>query len=392
MTSRQLLVFLVGTMLPSFLVSLLATAAVRRLAPRWGLIDRPAARKVHATPTPLGGGIAIWLGIALPLTAGLIVAALVRSGMVSTDLVPEFAVRHLAGVLQQSGKLVALLAASTVLLLLGLADDSRGLPWYYRLGAQAVVAAACVWLVDDLRLTVFLNLPLLTGALSVLWIVGLINSLNMLDNMDGLSGGVAAIAATMLAAILLLAPDPITRQPQLFVAGLLLVVVGSVLGFLWHNRPPAAIFMGDAGSYVLGFLLAIASLLATYASYQGTSGSGGGRHTVLAPLCVLAVPLYDMVTVIAIRLANGRSPFHADKNHFSHRLVDLGLTKSQAVLTIYLTTATCGLGGLLLHQVNTAGAVMIVLLVVCVLAVIAIIETAARRKVLGQRRRNGNKS
>jgi UDP-GlcNAc:undecaprenyl-phosphate GlcNAc-1-phosphate transferase len=128
--------------------------------------------------------------------------------------------------------------------------------------------------------------------------------------------------------------------------------------------------------------------LATYASYRTTSEDGAGRHAVLAPLCVLAVPLYDMLTVIAIRLSNGRSPFEADKNHFSHRLVDLGLTKTQAVLTIYLTTATCGLAGLLLHQVNAAGAVMVVLLVVCVLSVIAIVETAARRKVLQQRLHN----
>jgi UDP-GlcNAc:undecaprenyl-phosphate GlcNAc-1-phosphate transferase len=251
---------------------------------------------------------------------------------------------------------------------------------------QTAVAAACVLLIADLQLTIFLDLPLLTGALSVVWIVALINSFNMLDNMDGLSGGVAAIAAAMLAAILLMAPDPVTRQPQLFVAGLLLVVVGSVLGFLWHNRAPAAIFMGDAGSYTLGFFLAVASLLATYASYRTTGEGEAGRHAVLAPLCVLAVPLYDMVSVLAIRIANRKSPFEADKNHFSHRLVDLGLTKPQAVLTIYLTTATCGLAGLLLHQVNAAGAVLIVLLVVCILAVIGIIETAARRKVNGKKR------
>ncbi|MCA9208701.1 MAG: undecaprenyl/decaprenyl-phosphate alpha-N-acetylglucosaminyl 1-phosphate transferase, partial [Planctomycetales bacterium] len=83
--------------------------------------------------------------------------------------------------------------------------------------------------------------------LSVLWIVMLVNSFNMLDNMDGLSGGVATIASLMLAAVLLMNPDPETRQPQLFVAGLLLVLAGSTCGFLWHNRPPARIFMGDAG-------------------------------------------------------------------------------------------------------------------------------------------------
>ncbi len=368
-------------MLPSLLISLVATALLRRMAPRWGLIDRPAARKVHATPTPLGGGIAIWLGIVVPLLLGLVVAVLVQRNMVPQGVLPTFAAPHVAGAVAQGGKLLAIVAAASLLMLLGLADDRRGIPWPVRLGVQFSLATLCVWWIDDLQLTMFINLPLLTSVLSVLWIVGLINSFNMLDNMDGLSAGVAGIAASMLAAILLLAPDPTTQQPQLFVAGLLLVVAGSVLGFLWHNRPPATIFMGDAGSYVLGFFLAVASLLATYASYRSTSESNAGHHAILAPLCVLAVPLYDMVTVIAIRLARGVSPFQADKNHFSHRLVDLGLTKSQAVLTIYLTTATCGLAGLLLHQVNFAGAIVVLLLVVCVLAVIAIIETAARRKV-----------
>lgn len=380
MSPRELVVFVLVTTLPSFFVALAATAIIRHLAPRCGLIDKPAARKVHTTPTPLGGGIAIWLAIVLPLAVGLIGATLIQQEVLPQTILLAFAVPHVPGILQQSGKLAGLLIASTVLMLLGLADDARGVAWQWRLLVQTAVAALCVLLIDDLRLTIFLNLPLLTGALSVLWIVGLINSFNMLDNMDGLSGGVAAITAAILAAILLMDPDPTTRQPQLFVAGLLLVVVGSGLGFLWHNRPPATIFMGDAGSYVLGFFLAIASLLATYASYQPTSDAAG-RHAVLAPLCVLAVPLYDMVTVLAIRIANGRSPFEADKNHFSHRLVDLGLTKPQSVLTIYLTTATCGLAGLLLHQVNATGAVLIVLLVVCILAVIAIIETAARRKV-----------
>jgi UDP-GlcNAc:undecaprenyl-phosphate GlcNAc-1-phosphate transferase len=126
-------------------------------------------------------------------------------------------------------------------------------------------------------------------------------------------------------------------------------------------------------------MIAIATLLASYASYSGELGER--RHAILAPLLVMAVPLYDMTTVILIRLRAGKSPFAADKNHFSHRLVDLGLTKTQAVLTVYLTTATCGLGALLLHQVDQAGAVVIVLLVGCILALIGILEVTARRTI-----------
>ena len=120
----------------------------------------------------------------------------------------------------------------------------------------------------------------------------------------------------------------------------------SLVGFLGHNGPPARLFMGDAGSYLVGYLLAMTTLSATFA------GSDLPRHAILAPLCVLAVPLYDTLTVVLIRLRGGRSPFEGDKSHFSHRLVELGMTKTQAVLTIYLTTATCGLGALLLHQVE----------------------------------------
>jgi UDP-GlcNAc:undecaprenyl-phosphate GlcNAc-1-phosphate transferase len=238
-----------------------------------------------------------------------------------------------------------------------------------------LAVAAAVVFGKSWKLTFFVDIPVLTNLLSVIWIVGLINSFNMLDNMDGLSAGVATIAAAMLAAVLLVAPDPENHGPQLFVAGFLLVLVGSLVGFLWHNRPPARLFMGDAGSYLIGFLIAVTAMLGTFA------GGSLPRHAVLAPLCVLAVPLYDTISVVCIRLRAGRSPFEGDKNHFSHRLVDLGLTKPQAVLTIYLTTAACGLTALVLHQVNTAGAITIVLSIVCLLAVIAILETTARRKV-----------
>jgi UDP-GlcNAc:undecaprenyl-phosphate GlcNAc-1-phosphate transferase len=375
MNLDSLCYFLAGAILPSLVVSFLVGFAVRQFAPRWGLVDKPNARKVHTSPTPLGGGLAIWLGVLVPFSAGECVLLLMNSGVLPAELAPEFVREHLAGLSAQSMSLWVLLLAGTVLVVLGIIDDRRGIDWRIRLAVQFAVAAACV-ASQGWRLTAFINLPLLTGFLSVVWIVGLINSFNMLDNMDGLSAGVAAIAASVLAAVLLLAPDPQTNRPQLFVAGLLLVLVGSLVGFLLHNRPPARIFMGDAGAYFVGFLIAVSTLLATYASYKS-----GTRHAILAPVVVMAVPLYDMLTVIWIRLREGRSPFQADKCHFSHRLVELGLTKTQAVLTIYLTTATCGLGALLLHRVDTVGAYIIVLLVLCVLALIAILESTARRKL-----------
>lgn len=376
MNLQSLLLFLAGAVLPSFLISLIAVWVLRGLAPALGLIDKPGQRKVHTTPTPLGGGLGIWLGVVGAFAAGQLFLSLATTQTQIASLIPDFARPHLGGLAQQSPKLWILLAAGSVLTLLGLLDDRRGLAWQLRLTVQFAVATACVVAVNNLQLTAFIASPWITGALSVLWIVALINSFNMLDNMDGLSGGVAAIAAAILAAAMLLATDPENRGPQLFVAGLLLVLVGSILGFLVHNRPPARIFMGDAGSYFIGFCIAVATLLATYTDYQG-----GRRHAILTPLCVMAVPLYDMITVILIRLKHGQSPFHPDKNHFSHRLVDLGLTKPQAVLTVWLTTATCGLGALLLHRVDAIGAAIIVLLIGSVLLIIAILEATARRTI-----------
>jgi UDP-GlcNAc:undecaprenyl-phosphate GlcNAc-1-phosphate transferase len=193
--------------------------------------------------------------------------------------------------------------------------------------------------------------------------------------MDGLSAGVAGISAIMLAAALLLGPETGDNDPQLFVAGFLLVLAGSVLGFLWHNHPPARIFMGDAGSYFVGFCIAVATILATFAG-QGNES----RHSILAPLCVMAVPFYDMLTVIWIRVREGRSPFDADRCHFSHRLVDLGFSQSLAVYTIYLLTIICGIAAMLLQQVKGCSAVMVILLVLSVLLLIGILETTARKK------------
>jgi UDP-GlcNAc:undecaprenyl-phosphate GlcNAc-1-phosphate transferase len=134
--------------------------------------------------------------------------------------------------------------------------------------------------------------------------------------------------------------------------------------------------MGDAGSYFVGFCIAVATLLATYAGYRSE-----GKHSILAPLLVMAVPFYDMLSVLWIRWREGRSLFQADKCHLSHRRVDLGLSKGQAVLTIYLLTTVCTMSALLLHQVDQVGAVVLVVVVCCVLILIAILESTARKRL-----------
>jgi len=369
--------------LPALAMAYVLGFVIRRLARRFGLVDRPGGRKLHKTPVPLGGGVAIWLAVLLTFALGQTALLAWEAGGrpyisgISSNAPLElqafaFISPHLSGLVERSIDLWVLLGAASLLMLLGLIDDRRGLDWRLRLAVQTAVAAAVVW-GCNWRFTLFIDAPTTMAVLSTLWIVGLVNSFNMLDNMDGLSAGVAAICASMLAGVQLLTPNGPGR-PHLFVSGLLLVLVGALVGFLWHNRPPARLFMGDAGSYFIGFLIGVATILATFA------GRGHPPHAVLSPLCILAVPLYDTVSVVGIRLRAGRSPFEGDQNHFSHRLVALGLTKTQAVLTIYLATAACGLGALVLDQLDAFGAAAIVLSIACLLGVIAILETTARRR------------
>ncbi|MFV2066917.1 MAG: MraY family glycosyltransferase [Pirellulales bacterium] len=362
---------LCGAMLAGAVAAWMAGWWMRWKAPAWGFVDRPGAHKAHSRPVPLGGGVAIWLGVVGPFAVGQCVLWGIAADAIAPTLFPPHVALHVAGLIRQSSELWFLLAAGTVMLILGLVDDRVGLSWKLRIGVQFLVAVAVV--AHGWRLALFIDAPALTAALSVVWIVGLINSFNMLDNMDGLSAGVAAIAAAVLATVMFTVPDPQTHLPQLFVGGFLLVLVGSLSGFLWHNHVPARLYMGDGGSYFIGFCLAIATLTGSFA------GGSIPPHAVLAPVCALAVPLYDTVSVVSIRLRAGRSPFRADRSHFSHRLVEMGLSKGHAVWTIYLTTATCGYGALLLHQVDTFGAVVISLLVGSVLAIVAILETAGRR-------------
>jgi len=338
-------------------------------APYCGLVDLPAERKVHESPTPLGGGLGIVLGVIIPLASAQLLFWMMGAGFIPTGWLPERLQQLSGGALYRAPQLWAILAAGALLATTGLIDDVRNLSWKFRLAVQFLVAIAVVS--SGVRATVFVGDAWFGGIVSVFWIVLLINSLNFLDNMDGLTGGISLIAATLFAFIMLTQ----TGEPRWLVSGMLLVISGACVGFLVWNWTPARIFMGDCGSTFLGLMLACLTLLGTF--YDETAA---GTHVMLAPLCVLAVPLYDFSSVMLIRLKRGLSPFQADKNHFSHRLVDLGLSRKNAVLTIHLCTAMTGLAALLLFRVPDWGSAGIVIaLVGCVLWTIAILETAGRR-------------
>jgi UDP-GlcNAc:undecaprenyl-phosphate GlcNAc-1-phosphate transferase len=266
-------------------------------APRLGLVDYPNERKVHTQPTPHGGGLAIF------------VAFLAVSYWLSALGYP--------------------LLLGTVILLLGLLDDLQPLPWPLRLLVQFTVSFAAAFLCLP-------PCPWFVRVVAVVWIASLINAFNMLDNMDALSGGVAWIAVGFLALIAWWS----RTEWRLFFA-----LMGALSGFLWFNRPPARIFMGDAGSTFLGFMVGLGSV-------QVILREGAPPWLWLVPPCILAVPCYDLLSVVLLRLSQGRSPFHADKQHLSHRLVRRGLSKWTAVRVIYLFALASGANGVLLYVVR----------------------------------------
>jgi UDP-GlcNAc:undecaprenyl-phosphate GlcNAc-1-phosphate transferase len=343
----------------AFVVSASLCALVRVVAPRVGLVDRPGGRKAHKRPTPLGGGVAIWLTVVLILAAG---ALAVRS--LGPEAPPEIA-RHLPGLKSKGGELAGVMTLATIIMAMGLWDDRFGLGWKPRLGVQVLLAAFFVYQWGGITLFLPPQWHWLAGTLTVVWIVGLTNAFNFLDNMDGLAASVALIASALFAAAQ-------AAVGSLFVPAVLLVLVGALGGFLVHNHYPARLFMGDAGSNFLGFLLGTLTVLGTYTKYE----PGYSPFAVLTPLLVMAVPLYDTTSVILIRLREGRSPFQADRRHFSHRLVDRGLTPPRAVATIDLVTLAGGLGSLLLHRLGPLGALVVLAQTACLLGLVAVLEVS----------------
>ncbi|MCL2745053.1 MAG: undecaprenyl/decaprenyl-phosphate alpha-N-acetylglucosaminyl 1-phosphate transferase, partial [Planctomycetaceae bacterium] len=353
----------------SLAVSFAACHLVKRIAPFIGLVDKPGERKIHSVPIPTGGGIGVWLGVLIPFAIGTIVMFMPQ---VLNGLLPDSVSVHISGIISRCGALWTFLALGSVLLLLGVLDDRFNLDWKLRLGVQLVVAIITVQ--QGWSLNFQTGIPYLTDCISVLWIVALINSFNMLDNMNGLSAGIAAICSSFLAAVMFLSPNPASLEPQFFVSGFLLVLTGSIAGFLIHNNPfRASMFLGDGGAYFIGFLLSASTLAATFSS-------GTEPQRIFTPLVILAVPLYDLCTVITIRLLNRKSIFTGDKNHFSHRLVKIGMSPTLAVLTIYLTTTICGLGSLLLYKTDFSGGCLIFGQVILLLLLIGTLEYIAKKE------------
>lgn len=366
-----------GLVVVAMVGSVVLTGWMIALGKRWGQIDQPDAagsggRKNHAKAVPNTGGIAIFASIALPIVASLAAVWLVPEAAWHRWGVLADVVNYLPGLRAQTPAAIGLLVALGIIHLLGLVDDRKRLGPFIKLAIQLAVAGGLAVALD---VRIFQVLDLEWGmvgfgasvVITMLWVVVITNAMNFLDNMDGLSGGVAAIIAALFLVATLI-------NGQWFIAALCALLLGSLVGFLVFNFPPAKVFMGDGGSLVVGLLLAVISILTTYVD----SRHGLGRvHAFFMPLILLAIPLYDFTSVTLIRLARGQSPFVGDQSHFSHRLVRKGLSKRTAVLVIWLCTLATGLSGVMFGTLNTWQAVVAGLQTLAILALLAILERTA---------------
>jgi len=357
----------------SFALSAILTAVVRKRAGGAGFVAPPAPDRFHQATVPLGGGIAIFITLtAIMLAAMAVVKFLLAPGYL--DWLGEAVTIHASGFLAKANQLWIILLAAFVLFALGLWDDKKRLGPFFKLAVQ-FIAAIIAALFADVRVEFFIENKIITSVLSAVWIVLIINAFNFLDNMDGLAAGIAIIASSILFIAGAFSAALSGQDFQVFVGGLALVFVGTLLGFLIFNFPPAKIFMGDAGSLVVGFFVALLTLRTTYYYHQAGSGQW---YAVFMPLVVMAVPLYDFMSVTLLRISQGKSPFVGDTQHFSHRLKRHGLTDTQTVLTLYLATLCTGLGATFLYQVNLVGAALIFAQTFMILAIIAILESTAK--------------
>ncbi len=346
----------------SFVLSTALTGIVAAISTRRGFVAHPARDRYHTVTVALGGGIAIFATLALFMLAAILVVRY-GTGTALLDRFGQAVTVHIPGFLGKIPQLLIVLALVTTLFVLGLVDDIKHLGPFFKLAVQFIVAFIAA-IAADIRIELFIESRVITSLMSAFWIVLICNAFNFLDNMDGLSAGMAAIATSILFVAAAL-------SGQVFVGALALLFVGTLLGFLVWNFPPARIFMGDAGSLVVGFFVAVLTLRTTY--YH--EGLNGQWYAVLMPLIAMAVPLYDFISVTLLRISQGRSPFVGDTQHFSHRMKRRGLTDTQTVLTLYLATLCTGVSAVFLYQVNLIGAVLIFAQTVMILVIIAVFES-----------------
>ena len=312
------------------LISYLMTPIVKKIALKTGYLDHPKDIKVHARPTPLLGGVSIYIAFVVSLFATL-----------------NFT---------HGAKFYGIIVGSTFLLIIGLIDDKMGMMPEMKLLAQFL--AAMIVIKSGVQIE-FLPNHYLNVALSYLWIMGITNAFNLLDNMNGLSAGIAVIAAAFFGVVM-------WSSNQLEIAIISFAMAGAALGFLRHNFPVADIFMGDSGSLVIGFVLASTALVGSWSTTFPTT-------SLAMPIVILAYPIFDTTLVTVMRLRERRSVFQGGKDHSSHRLSLLGFKRRGAVLVIYGICVLLGVSALLIQRLP-----LVFAMILCAFIVILMIAFGIR--------------
>jgi UDP-GlcNAc:undecaprenyl-phosphate GlcNAc-1-phosphate transferase len=354
------IVLYIGVFLSALGVSAALCGAARALGLRLGIMDVPTARKNHGRPIAVTGGWGFFATFLLFVGGGALLL-----GPVAAALPPSLGelrhyIENLAGLRKE---IAAILGGLTLVFVVGAVDDRRPLGPWVKLGAQILATLPLVAV--GVMIRGFLPLPV-GAALTIGWVVLLTNSFNLLDNMDGLSASVACVVCVVLALA--------ARQGgELWLPALFLCFAGALGGFLIYNFHPASMFMGDAGSLTIGYLVAVFSILVTY--------YGKGEPTslpVLMPVAVMGVPLFDTLSVMFIRWKHHKPLMVGDRNHFSHRLLAMGFTVRETAVTIALLTAASGLLALPLRFLAWPAALVHMLGLVLLFSVIVMLELVGR--------------
>jgi UDP-GlcNAc:undecaprenyl-phosphate GlcNAc-1-phosphate transferase len=337
----------------------------KQSAIRWNIHDQPGERKIHHTPKPYLGGLAIFFSFILVLLFNLILFMVIKDHASFQSKFPFLAAQFplLLNVWQ---KLASILIGATIVLVVGIIDDinSSLISPLLKLLFQTIAALIAVYFGVSIT---FFPFDWIDWLFSIMWIVLITNSFNLLDNMDGLSSGVAAISAIIFLSVA-------AYQGQFFIALILSIFIGSVLGFLRYNYNPSTIFMGDAGSLFLGYILSTLTISASYVTPESSS-----LLPALMPVIILSIPLFDTISVIIIRVKEHRPIYVGDKRHLSHRLVDMGFSPRSAVNTIYLLTFAVGLAAFLLPYLSIRLSILVFIQVIIILIIISILMFVGKR-------------
>jgi UDP-GlcNAc:undecaprenyl-phosphate/decaprenyl-phosphate GlcNAc-1-phosphate transferase len=305
----------------AFLTTLLALPLWRKWCLRTNLVDDPGHRKIHSSPIPLAGGFAVLTGILLPLIVGVV---LLKVGIVkisSAGLIVH-------GIDRRAVELAVLALGAVAITILGWLDDKHELKALPKFIGQLLIAIAVA--AASKRITLFVPSEVFSYAVTILWLLTVINAFNFMDNMNGLCAGLGAIGASIFAFIA-------ATNGEYLVAITGFLMCGALVGFLPWNFPNARAFLGDAGSHLVGYLLAVMAILPHFYTKQNPR-----PLAVLAPLFVLAIPLLDLAQVSLFRTFNKKPFWLGDTNHLSHRLVRAGLSRTRAVLLLWLLAAIIG--------------------------------------------------